>query len=81
MGRQSRREERSAVVERYLRSGQKQRDFCESEGVATSTLQYWLKRSREEGAKFRAIEPPPRPPTSTIEVVFPDGTAVRIRGS
>lgn len=81
MGRHTKREERNAVVERYRRSGQKQREFCESEGVAVSTLQYWLKRSREEGAKFRAIEPPLRPPTSTIEVVFPDGTAVRIRGS
>ena len=81
MGRHSRREERSAVVERYLRSGQKQRDFCESEGIAASTLQYWLKLSREDGAKFREVAPPAGPTSSTIEVIFPDGTAVRIRGS
>jgi hypothetical protein len=36
---------RLAMVERFRRSGQTRRAFCESEGVAKSTLDWWLRKS------------------------------------
>ncbi len=33
----------SALVEKYLGSGLPQKSFCEQEGIAFTTLQYWLK--------------------------------------
>lgn len=36
---------RLAMVERFRQSGQTRRAFCESEGVAKSTLDWWLRKS------------------------------------
>lgn len=36
---------RWAMVERFRQSGQTRRAFCESEGVAKSTLDWWLRKN------------------------------------
>jgi len=43
--------EMEAVLERYWGSGQTQRVFTEKEGIGVSTLQYWLRRMRGQGAQ------------------------------
>jgi hypothetical protein len=43
---------RLAMVERFRRSGQTRRAFCESEGVAKSTLDWWLRRSAAVPSKL-----------------------------
>lgn len=32
------------VINRFRRSGLTQREFCEDEGLSTSTLSYWLRK-------------------------------------
>jgi hypothetical protein len=46
---------RLEMVERFRRSGQTRRAFCESEGVAKSTLDWWLRRSRRPLKKKRVV--------------------------
>jgi hypothetical protein len=38
--------ERLEMVERFRRAGQTRRAFCQSEGVAKSTLDWWLRKSK-----------------------------------
>jgi hypothetical protein len=45
--------ERLEMVERFRRSGQTRRAFCDSEGVAKSTLDWWLRRSKGWSRKKR----------------------------
>jgi len=51
--------ERLEMMERFRGSGQTRRAFCESEGVAKSTLDWWLRknkrRSRRKGVAFREV--------------------------
>jgi len=75
------------MVERFRRSGQTRRAFCQSEGVAKSTLDWWLRkskgRSRKKRVTFREV-----PLVSTgiaadsnwaMEVVSPQGWTIRSR--
>ena len=39
------------LIGRWERSGQGQQRFCEREGVAVSTFQYWRRRLREEASR------------------------------
>lgn len=79
--------ERLEMVERYRRSGQTRRGFCESERVAKSTLDWWLRkskgpRSRKKRVAFREVAL-----VSTdvgagnwvMEVVSPQGWTIRSR--
>ncbi len=44
----SRAQKMFAVIEAYQASGLTQKAFCQSEGLAFSTFQYWLSRYRRE---------------------------------
>lgn len=75
------------MVERYLRSGQTRRAFCESEGVALSTLDWWLRkgkaRSGTSGIAFREVKGVSSPMESSaawlMEIVSPQGWTIRTR--
>ncbi len=41
------------MVERFCRSGQTRHAFCQSEGVAKSTLDWWLRKSKERPRRRR----------------------------
>ena len=69
--------ERALTLERYRTSGVTQRDFCEREGISISALQSWL-RTSSSSARFTEV--PIAKTRTTVELVFPDGTALRIRG-
>ena len=71
-------ERKRALLERYRRSCETQGAFCEGAGVSVSALQNWLKQERC-GALFAEVVPPKRAST-TVELVFPDGTALRVWG-
>lgn len=70
--------ERAAIIERFGSSGLTQIAFCKAEGISPSTFQNWLKRERTGDAFAEVISE--RTPRTSVEVLFPDGTALRIRG-
>jgi len=86
--RQTAAAERLEMVERFRGSGKTRRAFCESEGVAKSTLDWWLRksperpRSRKKRVAFRELAL-----VSTggaggnwaMEVVSPQGWTIRSR--
>lgn len=54
------RNEWERIVSDFGRSGMKQEDFCRSRKVAVSTLQYWIRKLRREGAGARVQVVPVR---------------------
>ena len=89
-------EERRRIVNRSYQTEENLKTFCEREGVAFSTLQYWRKRQRDElglvPARLKA-ESGGRSPLSFVEVpnggsshrwemelVLPNGSMMRFRG-
>ena len=51
--------EREAILSEFLESGLSQRAFCEERRIELSTLQYWLRKTRElEDAEEAAVMPP-----------------------
>ena len=72
-------DEKKALLLQYRRSGSTQGDFCREANLPLSTLQSWLKRERRE-SRFTELEPP-KTLSTTVELVFPDGAALRIRSN
>lgn len=71
-------EERTEVIEKFRSSGLTQKAFCEREGIALSTFQNWLKVCARSDSFTEVVSE--RVPSTTVELIFPDGTALRIRG-
>jgi hypothetical protein len=79
--------ERLEMVERFGRSGETRRAFCESEGIAKSTLDWWLRKSkRRSGRKRVAFREVAVVSTGgeaagnwAMEVVSPQGWTIRSR--
>ncbi len=80
-----------AHMESCKNSGQPQKVYCEQEGLAYSTFQYWVKKYREECAEdeassispgFIPVEVQPDPEmdqagnTSQLHFLFPNGIQV-----
>jgi hypothetical protein len=80
---------RLEMVERFGRSGQTRRAFCESEGIAKSTLDWWLRKSkvgrqsRKKRVAFREVALVAAgggtPGNWAMEVVSPQGWTIRSR--
>lgn len=77
------------IVDRFRRSGLSQREFCEDEGLSTSTLSYWLRKlgSRSAPAELdtaqfiRLVDASPSgiEPLSLV-VELPGGVVLRFSG-
>ena len=89
-----RRQWRFATVEKYLASGQTQKQFCQQEHLAYSTFQVWLKKYRQTksvsspeqqlGSNFIPLTLTPS--TATVDsahyiIEYPTGVILRISGS
>lgn len=77
-------EERKAILERYRRSGLKQQEFIEREGISKASLGKWLQRERHqarakiEKPRFRELlVPPPTPLPWQMEIVSPQNWTLR----
>lgn len=77
------------VVDRFRRSGLSQREFCQDEGLSTSTLSYWLRKlaSRPAPAELdkaqfiRLIDASPSGGTEfSLVVELPGGVVLRYSG-
>jgi hypothetical protein len=74
----------SEIIARYRQSGMGSRDFCAAEGLVPRTFEKWERRlRRKEGTKGEFVEvPAPReiPSPWAVEVEFPNGVRLRVRG-
>ncbi len=86
--RRTRSAERLEMVERFRRSGKTRRAFCQSEGIAKSTLDWWLRKSRVREPRrkrvgFREVALVAAGAGSAgnwaLEVVSPQGWTIRSR--
>jgi hypothetical protein len=77
--------ERLDMVDRFRRSGKTRRAFCESEGIAKSTLDWWLRNgkraSRKKRVAFRelAVVATRAGADWCMEIVSPQGWTIRSR--
>lgn len=92
MGRDRRRgarrgeKEWAKIVQRFEASGLAGRAFCQSEGLALSSLQRWRQRLASPGAASFVELIPPKAATPTLssgwslELTLPNGASVRLQG-
>ncbi len=77
---ESRSERRANLLERYRKSGTNQKSFCQDAGISVSSLQGWLRAERASASTFTELGvTETRAPRTVVELVFPDGVALRIR--
>jgi len=74
----------SEIMARYRHSGLGSREFCAAEGLVPRTFEKWERRlRRKEGQKGQFVEVP-TPQVSrgpwAVEVEFPNGVYLRVRG-
>jgi hypothetical protein len=74
----------SEIIARYRQSGLGRRQFCEVEGLVPRTFAKWERRlRRKEGTKGQFVEVPAPHGVSgpwAVEVEFPNGVRLRVRG-
>lgn len=74
----------SELIARYRHSGLGSREFCAAEGLVPRTFAKWERRlRRKEGTKgqFVEIAAPSMPANPwAVEVEFPNGVRLRVRG-
>ncbi len=68
------------LIEEWERSGQSQKEFCSSVGVAQHLMSYWVKKYREEAIDEKSgfTEIKASSLASPIEICYPNGVVVRL---
>lgn len=86
-----RAQEMFALVEKYLASGLKQKQFCQQESITYSTFHWWLHEYRHRDGKDVPGKSPAKfiklPPISSAvlshhsySIEYPNGVTVRLSG-
>jgi hypothetical protein len=74
----------SGIIARYQQSGMGMREFCEQDGLTLRTFEEWYRRvRRSETSKGRFVEvkaPSGAASPWAVEVEFPNGVRLRVRG-
>jgi hypothetical protein len=71
------------IIERYRQSGMGSREFCAQEGLTLRTFEEWYRRLRQNETKkgqFVEVKPQPTAGSWAVEVEFPNGVRLRVRG-
>lgn len=72
------------LCERFARSGLDMAEFCSREQLTLSSFKKWYRRCREgaqPGSQFIELVPPPIAAGRwEVEVTFPNGTRLHLRG-
>lgn len=71
------------IMERQQASGLSQPKFCEQEGIAQSTFDRWYNRlgaEKRSGKMVRVAPPAEISEPGGVELEFPSGLILRIRG-
>jgi len=75
--------ERRSLVLRYQKSGLSQAAFCREHNIVATTFTNWIRRypkKKDIAAKFAECElTAPIGAGASLEVVYPDGTLLRLR--
>ena len=76
------REEMALLMEEFSRSGQSQKEFSASRGIALPTFNYWfrkLRKENEEAPGFVRVETvaAPSPAGEQLELEYPNGVRLR----
>ena len=72
--------QRRQLVKEFKNSGMTQVDFCRRRGIVVQTFKGWLKAARKPG--FVEVDAGvTQSSTTKLEVVFADGTVVKIGGA
>lgn len=75
-----------ALIRKFQKSGETQSTFCDRHGISVSNLQYHLKKARSSEAReivptgFVEVLEAERSSGVELQIVFPNGTSVRLRG-
>jgi len=73
------------IIERYRQSGLGITEFCVQEGVTVSTFELWYRRhhrAEHRPGQFVAVKVPSVAASPwAVEVEFPNGVRLRVRGS
>jgi hypothetical protein len=79
------------IIDRFLKSDLKEKDFCEQEGLAESTFARWRRRflAEDHVPDFVELQRPASPSTAAvasletwaIEIDLPGGGCMRIRST
>ena len=74
----------SEIMARYRQSGLGSRDFCAAEGLVPRTFEKWERRLRrkeiQKGQFIEVSAPNVTPNPWAVEVEFPNGVRLRVRG-
>lgn len=74
----------SEIIARYRQSGLGSREFCAAEGLVPRTFEKWERRLRRKATpKGQFVELSSSPHVSgpwAVEVEFPNGVRLRVRG-
>jgi hypothetical protein len=74
----------SEIIARYRQSGLGSRDFCAAEGLVPRTFEKWERRLRRTETKKGQFVEVPTPQGGSgpwaVEVEFPNGVRLRVRG-
>jgi len=77
------REEMALLIEEFSRSGQSQKEFSASKGMAFPTFNYWfrkLKKEKEDTGGFARVDTAAGAPSGTgeqLELVYPNGVKLK----
>ena len=76
----------SRLLSRYRKSGERQKEFCKQHGITLPALQYHLRHEKKESKAaeilpgFVEVSPNSSTPRLEVEIIFPSGAALRLRG-
>jgi len=74
------REKMALLVEEFARSGQTQKEFSASRGIALPTFNYWLRKLKDENggtSGFVRVETGTAGSGEQLELVYPNGVRLK----
>lgn len=79
-------EKRIRLLNEYKRSGKSQSEFCRERGISPQTFSSWLHGKKKNAIKQKPVSFVPAEKKRAVEgtrleIIFGDGTTVRISGS
>lgn len=76
------REQMEVEIQKWRESGLRKKEYCQQQGITISTFTYWITRINQSSGKgFVPLLPAPRPETSCIEVIYPNGVRLKVPAS
>lgn len=76
------REQMEIEIQKWRESGLRKKEYCKQQGITISAFGYWITRiNQSKGKGFVSLISAPRPETSCIEVIYPNGVRLKVPAS